>query len=86
MLIDTHTHLYSEQFENDIDEVIARAKQNGVERFYLPAIDKSYTDRMLKLENQHQDNVRNITLVQSNQPIFPRHPTRRKTRATTSNN
>ncbi|QHC85932.1 hydrolase TatD [Empedobacter brevis] len=55
MLIDTHTHLYSEQFENDIDEVIARAKQNGVERFYLPAIDKSYTNRMLKLENQHQD-------------------------------
>ncbi|WP_314060871.1 TatD family hydrolase [Empedobacter brevis] len=57
MLIDTHTHLYSEQFENDIDEVIARAKQNGVERFYLPAIDKSYTDRMLKLENQHQDSM-----------------------------
>ncbi len=57
MLIDTHTHLYSEQFENDIDEVIARAKQNGVERFYLPAIDKSYTERMLTLESQHQDSM-----------------------------
>lgn len=57
MLIDTHTHLYSEQFENDIDEVIARAKQNGVERFYLPAIDKSYTDKMLALETAHQDSM-----------------------------
>ncbi len=57
MLIDTHTHLYSEQFENDIDEVIARAKENGVERFYLPAIDKSYTDRMLNLEAQHSDSM-----------------------------
>ncbi|WP_282629428.1 TatD family hydrolase [Empedobacter sedimenti] len=57
MLIDTHTHLYSEQFENDINEVIARAKQNGVERFYLPAIDKSYTDRMLALEAENQDSM-----------------------------
>ena len=57
MLIDTHTHLYSEQFENDIDEVIARAKKNGVERFYLPAIDKSYTDKMLTLEAQYQDSM-----------------------------
>lgn len=57
MLIDTHTHLYSEQFENDRDEVIARAKENGVERFYLPAIDKSYTDKMLALEAQHQDSM-----------------------------
>ena len=57
MLIDTHTHLYSEQFENDIDEVISRAKQNGVERFYLPAIDKSYTDRMLALEAENQDSM-----------------------------
>ena len=52
MLIDTHTHLYSEQFEDDINEVVARAKANGVERFYLPAIDQSYTDRMLNLEAQ----------------------------------
>ena len=57
MLIDTHTHLYSEQFENDIDEVIARAKQNGVERFYLPAIDKSYTEKMLDLEANYPNEM-----------------------------
>ncbi len=57
MLIDTHTHLYSEQFEEDIEEVIARAKNNGIERFYLPAIDKSYTDKMLALESQYADSM-----------------------------
>ena len=57
MLIDTHTHLYSEQFENDINEVIARAKQNGVERFYLPAIDKSYTEKMLDLEANYPNEM-----------------------------
>ena len=57
MLIDTHTHLYSDQFENDINEVIARAKQNGVERFYLPAIDKSYTEKMLDLEANYPNEM-----------------------------
>jgi len=57
MLIDTHTHLYSEQFEEDIVEVIARAKENGVERFYLPAIDQSYTDRMLDLEAKYPNEM-----------------------------
>lgn len=57
MLIDTHTHLYSEQFEEDINEVIARAKENGVERFYLPAIDQTYTDRMLNLEAQYPNEM-----------------------------
>ena len=57
MLIDTHTHLYSEQFEEDIAEVIARAKENGVERFYLPAIDQSYTDRMLDLEAKYPNDM-----------------------------
>ena len=57
MLIDTHTHLYSEQFEEDIAEVIARAKENGVERFYLPAIDQSYTDRMLDLEAKYPNEM-----------------------------
>ena len=57
MLIDTHTHLYSEQFSEDITEVIARAKANGVERFYLPAIDQSYTDRMLNLEAQYPEDM-----------------------------
>ena len=45
-LIDTHTHLYVEAFDEDRDEIIQKAIETGVTRFYLPAIDSSYT-RML---------------------------------------
>lgn len=50
ILIDTHTHLYAEEFAGDIEEVIGRAEQAGVQRFYLPAIDSSATTAMLQLE------------------------------------
>lgn len=53
MLIDTHTHLYSEEFDSDRPEMIQRAKEAGIERFYIPAIDSTYTDRMLDLERNY---------------------------------
>ena len=52
-LIDTHTHLYVTEFNNDIDEVMKRAKEEGVEKFYLPAIDSSETDSMEELEKKY---------------------------------
>jgi TatD DNase family protein len=52
MLIDSHTHLYSEEFDLDIDEVIQRANEAGIDKFYLPAIDSTYTKRMLDLEQK----------------------------------
>jgi TatD DNase family protein len=51
ILIDTHTHLYAEEFIDDIDGVIKRAEEAGVKRFYLPAIDSTATEAMLGLEN-----------------------------------
>ena len=51
-LIDTHTHLYVEEFKEDIDEVIERATKEGVEKFYLPAIDSTEIDAMLSLEEK----------------------------------
>ena len=39
--IDTHTHLYSEEFDSDRDEVIARAIASGAEKIFLPCIDES---------------------------------------------
>ncbi len=56
-IIDTHTHLYSSQFEDDRDEVVQRAIANGVDRFYIPAIDSSYTQRMFDLEEKYPDNI-----------------------------
>lgn len=50
MLIDTHTHLYSSQFDEDRDEIVRRAKENGVQRVYLPSIDSAYYDSMLAME------------------------------------
>lgn len=40
MLIDTHCHLYLERFDHDREALFARARQAGVERFYLPNIDR----------------------------------------------
>ena len=50
MITDTHTHLYSSQFNEDQKEMIQRAKEAGVSRFFIPAIDSSHTKSMLKLE------------------------------------
>ncbi|HCY96718.1 MAG TPA: hydrolase TatD [Polaribacter sp.] len=50
MITDTHTHLYSSQFNEDQKEMIQRAKDAGVSRFFIPAIDASHTKSMLKLE------------------------------------
>jgi TatD DNase family protein len=49
-LIDTHTHLYVEEFKTDINSVVTRAANEGVEKFYLPAIDSSENERLLELE------------------------------------
>lgn len=46
MFIDTHTHLYSEEFKPDIDEVIKKAVDAGVEKFFLPNIDSSSVEGM----------------------------------------
>lgn len=53
ILIDTHTHLYVEEFKNDVAEVIARAKAEGVAKFYLPGIDSTEIAGMLALEEQY---------------------------------
>ncbi len=54
---DTHTHLYSEKFDEDRTIAIERAKEMGVTRFFVPAIDASYTVRMLALKKDYPNNV-----------------------------
>ncbi len=49
-LTDTHAHLYVEEFDADRDEVMRRALEAGVTRFFIPAIDASYTGRMQALK------------------------------------
>ena len=56
-MIDTHTHLYSEQFEDDFSEMLNRALDKGVEKFFLPAIDSETHRKMIDLEEQYPDKV-----------------------------
>ena len=56
-MIDTHTHLYLEQFRDDIDDVISRAKAVGVEKFYLPSISSKYNKSMHDLEKKFPDDI-----------------------------
>ena len=57
IITDTHTHLYSESFDSDRDQIIKRAIQSGITRFFVPAIDSSYTQRMYDLEKKYPKNI-----------------------------
>jgi len=50
MIIDTHSHLYLEEFNSDIEQIILRSKQNGIEKIFLPAIDSQTTQQLIQLE------------------------------------
>jgi len=49
-LIDTHCHLYLKEFQEDRTDIIQRAVSEGVKKFYLPSIDSSYFQDLLKME------------------------------------
>ncbi|AXT54051.1 TatD family deoxyribonuclease [Aquimarina sp. BL5] len=57
ILTDTHTHIYSESFEEDQDKMMQRAISVGVERFFVPAIDSGYTQSMYDIESKYPNNV-----------------------------
>jgi TatD DNase family protein len=57
IITDTHTHLYSEEFDQDRDIIIKRAIDLGVSRFFIPAIDSTSAESMYELEKNYPDNV-----------------------------
>ena len=66
MLIDTHSHIYDEAFDADRSEVIARAKEAGVGRIILPAIDGESNEALFELCRGEGDYV---------VPLMGLHPT-----------
>ena len=52
-IIDTHTHLYLDDFKDDIDQVMKRALGVGVEKFYLPSINSEHIKKMFELEKNY---------------------------------
>lgn len=57
IITDTHTHLYSEEFNEDRNEMIQRAIDSGVSRFFIPAIDSTFTQSMYELERNYPENM-----------------------------
>jgi TatD DNase family protein len=57
VITDTHTHLYSNEFDEDRNEMIQRAIDEGVSRFFIPAIDSAYTQSMYELEKDYPENI-----------------------------
>ena len=57
IITDTHTHLYSEEFDQDRNEMIQRAIAGGVSRFFIPAIDSNTTQSMYDLEKEFPENI-----------------------------
>ena len=48
-IIDTHSHLFTEEFDADRTAVLRRAKEEGVTRIYMPNIDETTIDRLLQV-------------------------------------
>lgn len=57
ILTDTHTHLYSEAFDKDRDQVIEKAIEVGISRFFLPAIDSETTQAMYALQEKYPNHM-----------------------------
>jgi TatD DNase family protein len=51
-LIDTHCHLYLQDFDSDREAVIARSEKAGVKKFYLPSVDSEIFPALLATESQ----------------------------------
>ena len=55
IFVDTHTHLYLEEFDSDRDNVVRNAIHNGVKYFFLPNIDSSSIDGLMDLSGKFPD-------------------------------
>jgi len=56
-LIDTHCHLYSSQFDNDLDDVIHSAVRDGIQRILVPGIDVPTSKKSIKLSSKYSGNI-----------------------------
>ena len=56
MLVDTHTHLYADEFNVDRTQIIEHAIQNGVGRMYVPNIDSKSIVGLFNLAKEFPEN------------------------------
>ncbi len=55
MIIDTHIHLDDSRYNDDLDEVLNRARKGGVERFIIPGADPKTLDRAISIAESNDD-------------------------------
>ena len=55
MMIDSHAHIYLSDFEEDLEDVILKSKEEGVEKIYMPNIDSSTIESMHKVEDLYSN-------------------------------
>lgn len=55
VMIDTHSHIYAEEFDADREEALTRAAETGVQRLLLPAIDSESHERLFGLCRRHPE-------------------------------
>ena len=51
-MIDTHCHLYYKDFKDDIEEVIDRALNAGIEKMIIPSVDSETIEQSLKISEK----------------------------------
>ncbi|RIN49910.1 hydrolase TatD, partial [Staphylococcus simulans] len=54
MLIDTHVHLNADQYDEDLEAVIERARENGVDRMFVVGFDTPTVERTMELIDQYE--------------------------------
>jgi TatD DNase family protein len=53
MFVDTHAHIYSEQFDKDRHDMLEKCSEIGVKKIYMPNIDHTSIDDMMELEARY---------------------------------
>jgi len=51
--IDTHAHIYADEFNADLVEALGEANKNGIEKIYMPGIDSSCIEAMFAIEQAY---------------------------------
>ena len=56
-IVDTHTHLYLDQFDDDFDDVIRRSLENNIFKFVFPSISSKYYNKMIECKRKYPKNI-----------------------------
>ncbi len=55
IFVDTHAHIYLEEFDKDLDEIMEMSENKSVKRVYMPNIDSTTIDRMMEVESRYKE-------------------------------